>query len=748
MPGKWFIRLLLSYLPIFILVIFSLSIIFFVMVNNVSRDQAQRANEVFMEQVLVQLDRTLEFIDQQIMKETTYNDELKGYYFKSSQDTFESLLVPSKKLRETIGALPLVDSIYLYRTEDDRVLSKNSIMPLNQFGDQEFARNILREGAPPKWLPVRSYREFTDEPPANVVTLVRNVPLLSGERGFIVVNVGVPMIAKYIMDMSSNKFSYIQLEDQNGIDILNANAPQSGSEINTSVSDYTGWKIHSGLRDGGLFHVFSRIHWIWLGITASILIMGLVWLIVATRRNYRPVEVIVEQIRHFAKQRSQLLIASGGNDEFRFIETALNRLIEQSNKYDQRFQEDLLYRRQYFFQETITGSRSISPEEWAGELNGLGRTCEWKCLIVAVIEIDKFQEFTAVYHQRDQSLLKFVVKSVVNEIAGKHAIPVWSEWIASERLGVIYGSVSGEEASLRTLKDMGEELRVWVESHLHFSVTSGIGSGVEEVNEIPLSFEDAVNALKYKTVLGGAGTFLYSEMNAKPSDTIYRNLDIIRKLASCFKQNNEEWESIFEEIFLNLRTNLSSKDEIVIAVNYLTYHLNQSLKEMASEYRGRWDLEIYPKLSGLVEKFETLDEVKAQIHELLVEAFEHIRRMREKRSGHTLILDIKSYIEEQYADPNLSLQMISDHFQLNTKYVSQLFKDEMGEKFVDYLALLRIRHARQLLEETCASVQDIAVMVGYTHSLSFIRMFKKVMNVTPGDYRKQKAYAAAPEQTL
>ncbi|MGO4496140.1 helix-turn-helix domain-containing protein [Paenibacillus sp. 2RAB27] len=739
MPGKWFIRLLLSYLPIFILVIFSLSIIFFAIVNNVSREQAQRVNEVFMEQILVQLDRTLEFNSQQIMKETSYNDELKGYYFKSSQEVFESLVVPSKKLRETIRSLPLVDSIYMYRTADEMVLSKNVIMPLSEFGDQEFAREILREGAPPKWFPVRPYREFADEPPTNVITLVRNVPLLSGDRGFIVVNVGVQELAKYILDMSSSKFSYIQLEDQNGTDILNANAPQNGSEINSAVSAYTGWIIHSGLRDGGLYHVFSRIHWIWLGITAGTLIMGFVWFILATKRNYRPVEVIVEQIRHFAKQKSQLLIANGGNDEFRFIETALNQLVEQSNKYELQHQEDLLYRRQYFFQETIKGTRAISPEEWIGELNGLESTHELKCLIVAVIEIDKYQEFTSAYHQRDQSLLKFVVKSVVNEIAGKHAIPVWSEWIANERLGVLYGTASDEEASLRILKNMGEELRVWVENHLHFSVTSGIGSGVVEVTEIPLSFEDARNALKYKTVLGGAGTFLYSEMNAKSSHTIYRNLDIIRKLTSCFKQNNEEWELIFEEMFLNLHNNLSSKEEIIIAVNYLNYHLNQSLEEMAYEYRRNWDLEIYPKLSGIVGKFETLDEVKVQYHDLLGETFDHIRRMREKRSGHTLILDIKSYIEEQYADPNLSLQMISDHFQLNTKYISQLFKDEMGEKFVDYLALLRIRHARQLLEETNASIQDIAMKVGYTHSLSFIRLFKKVMNVTPGDYRKQKA---------
>ncbi|WNQ13246.1 AraC family transcriptional regulator [Paenibacillus aurantius] len=745
MPGKWFKRLLLSYLPIFVLVIFSLSILFFVIVNKVSREEAKQANQVFMEQVLVQLDRTLELISQQIMKESNSNNGLKDYYFKPSLDTFGSLVVPSEKLREFVGGLPLIDSIYLYRTADEMVLSTNSLMPLSQFGDQAFARTVLKNGAPPKWLPVRAYREFADQSPVNVVTLVRNVPLLGGEKGFLVVNVGVDKIAKYVMEMSSSKFSYIQLEDQNGAFLLNTSDTRMRSEINSAVSSYTGWVIHSGLHDGGLFYVFSHIHWIWLGVAAGLVILGAVWLIVVTRRNYRPVEMIVDQIRQFAVQRTQLLAASSGQDEFRFIETALSRLIEQSNEYDQQFREDLLYRRQYFFQEAITGSRVITAEDWNGELNGLTPAGDKRRLFVAVIEIDKYQEFQNQYNQRDQSLLKFVVKSVVSEMAEKHDLAVWAEWIGNERLGVLFGTSVEEETSLQVLKKLGEELIGWVEANLHFSVTSGFGSGVEEVGEIPLSYEDAINALKYKTVLGGSGTFLYAEMKTQSVHTIYDNLEVIRKLSSCFKQNNEEWEAIFREVFMNLRNNLSSKEEIVIAANYLCYHLNQSLKEMAQEYRGLWESEIHPQMMAAVENFETLDELEERYAELLSQAFRHLSRMREKRSGHTLIKDIKTYIENHYDDPNLSLQMISDHFQLNTKYVSQLFKDEMGEKFVDYLAHLRIRHAKDLLKETKAPVQDIAMKVGYTHSLSFIRMFKKVMNVTPGDYRKQNTLARGQE---
>nr|WP_275901522.1 helix-turn-helix domain-containing protein [Cohnella algarum] len=98
---------------------------------------------------------------------------------------------------------------------------------------------------------------------------------------------------------------------------------------------------------------------------------------------------------------------------------------------------------------------------------------------------------------------------------------------------------------------------------------------------------------------------------------------------------------------------------------------------------------------------------------------------------------MRTYIEEHFDDPDLSLKHLSDRFGMNGKNVSQLFKDAFGENFVDVLLRLRIEKAKRLLTETDLGQQDIAQQVGYSNAITFGRMFKRVVGVTPGDYRKK-----------
>ncbi len=52
--------------------------------------------------------------------------------------------------------------------------------------------------------------------------------------------------------------------------------------------------------------------------------------------------------------------------------------------------------------------------------------------------------------------------------------------------------------------------------------------------------------------------------------------------------------------------------------------------------------------------------------------------------------------------------MLGDQFNLSSKYLSQLFKEEFGEKFIDYVTKLRIEKAKKLLRETDRSIQEVA----------------------------------------
>ena len=66
-----------------------------------------------------------------------------------------------------------------------------------------------------------------------------------------------------------------------------------------------------------------------------------------------------------------------------------------------------------------------------------------------------------------------------------------------------------------------------------------------------------------------------------------------------------------------------------------------------------------------------------------------------------------------------------------------LFKEQIGLSPTKYIIKLRIEHARNLLESTNLSVEEIGAFCGYPDINFFSRVFKKYVGVSPSKYRKQ-----------
>ncbi|WP_222429933.1 helix-turn-helix transcriptional regulator [Paenibacillus cremeus] len=136
--------------------------------------------------------------------------------------------------------------------------------------------------------------------------------------------------------------------------------------------------------------------------------------------------------------------------------------------------------------------------------------------------------------------------------------------------------------------------------------------------------------------------------------------------------------------------------------------------------------------------FETLHELRYTFFGSLKRVSDKWNLLREHRSQRSLMHRVREHIEQQYGNGNLSLQLLSEEFGISKNYLSRLFKDEFGENFIDYVADVRMQHARRLLEETSLSIQEIAAQVGYEHYFTFNRAFKKTTGFPPSDFRKKQ----------
>ncbi len=96
----------------------------------------------------------------------------------------------------------------------------------------------------------------------------------------------------------------------------------------------------------------------------------------------------------------------------------------------------------------------------------------------------------------------------------------------------------------------------------------------------------------------------------------------------------------------------------------------------------------------------------------------------------------KEILERDYADSMLTLSLVAEELNVSLPYVSRMFKQHFQQGALEYLNKYRIQKAKLLLADKSMNIKSIAISVGFNSDITFIRVFKKYENITPGKYLK------------
>lgn len=130
--------------------------------------------------------------------------------------------------------------------------------------------------------------------------------------------------------------------------------------------------------------------------------------------------------------------------------------------------------------------------------------------------------------------------------------------------------------------------------------------------------------------------------------------------------------------------------------------------------------------------------MKASLFESLGYAIQHSGFHRTKvrsRRDQTLIQPLLQYLSENFHEP-ISVERAAQICCVSPNHLCYAFKKATGRTLLEYVHMLRIHEACQLLRTRQHSVQQIALMVGYSNMTYFGRVFKKLTNQTPSEYMK------------
>ena len=114
------------------------------------------------------------------------------------------------------------------------------------------------------------------------------------------------------------------------------------------------------------------------------------------------------------------------------------------------------------------------------------------------------------------------------------------------------------------------------------------------------------------------------------------------------------------------------------------------------------------------------------------------REVREDGPVSGIAAKLRDYIGAHYTDQQLSIGMIADALGVSVSHISHVMKAQMGVTVLEYINIVRLKAARELLVTTRQSVGAVAAAVGYSGADSFTRAMRKYEGMTPGEYRKQQ----------
>lgn len=137
----------------------------------------------------------------------------------------------------------------------------------------------------------------------------------------------------------------------------------------------------------------------------------------------------------------------------------------------------------------------------------------------------------------------------------------------------------------------------------------------------------------------------------------------------------------------------------------------------------------------------SLTDVRTSFQELLKklenQEFRSIHRLDELDAARRME-DIVSYVDTYYME-DLSLEKLSNVFFLSREHISRKFKQETGMTLSKYMTDLRIKQAKAWLRETDKTIYSISTMLGFQDEIYFSKLFKKVVGMTPFEFRKEAA---------
>lgn len=337
----------------------------------------------------------------------------------------------------------------------------------------------------------------------------------------------------------------------------------------------------------------------------------------------------------------------------------------------------------------------------------------------------------------DMNLISVKAKRRIRDVLGAAALMVFNYIYRSNEFLIVSEIERGTLLAL--IKKLLGELNAWTQSPLTIVVSSSSYS----LDNIQQAYVQAVSLLMTRGFAPDSCLIVADPENRTDAGEVKSRFSEIqaKELRTLLKSGNQKgiYELVFEKT--GIRT---CKEEgwSYLEVRQTVKRIFSILLEEAEKILPPKELLQAESMTEIADKaIELLDEVYlCEVTETVIDSVLAAGVDDTADSVQETVRQAAAYVREHYFEA-LTLSGLAEQFHVEHSYFSKMFKKETGETLMMYIAKLRIQKAKEYIKENAGSLTEIAFMVGYDDYTYFNKVFRKLMGVSPRDYKKSMGLA-------
>lgn len=302
-------------------------------------------------------------------------------------------------------------------------------------------------------------------------------------------------------------------------------------------------------------------------------------------------------------------------------------------------------------------------------------------------------------------------------------------------LSVPQGALTARDQGRTWVSGLAEKIRNRVNSECGLQISIGISRYSSSAEGLHKAYQESKQALGYKFMLGPNQIVHIDDVDLRDKDGQPYSLDLEKQLAEAVRLGNVDkvpaaLKSLLDKCFLGGR--LEANRARTRAAELIAVVTRAAAEGGAPQADlGEHSYECLQKALA-AHTMQELTEVLSTGIAGMTALITGLRNVRNQR----LVSRAIEYINSHYQD-QVTLEDLARQVYLSPFYFSHIFKEEIGQTFIEYLTQVRIEEAKKRLRDSMVAVSIIAEQVGYNDVNYFSRVFKKVVGLTPTQYREK-----------